>query len=208
MMKLFETPMSSNDINQVSNRLYRLMLFAVGALVLSNIFWGIEIWQIAQNADQKVYVRSGKSLFAATLEKDSEERNIHQARAVVETFCELAFENNAENYRERLNEALVLINAQDGQALVRGFNEAKVLENHVKYNSFSKLTIDSLSVNLNVIPYQCTVLMRQNINFNGKKVENPIGANFELAPTLYSDANPFGLQINHFNYITYQPKNQ
>jgi type II secretory pathway component PulL len=207
-MKLFETPMSSNDINQVSNRLYRMVIFAVGALVITNLFWGIELWQISQNADQKVYVRAGKSQFVATLETSSEDRNIHQARAVVETFCKLAYENNAENYRERLNEALVLINAQDGQALVRGFNAEKVLENHVKYNSFSKLQIDSLAVNLNIIPYQCTVLMRQSIIYNGKKVENPIGASFELEPALYSDTNPFGLQINHFNYITYQPKSQ
>jgi hypothetical protein len=202
-MNLFEKEVTSGNIDKVTNRLYRLMLFCVGSLVLSNIFWVVWQWQISKDADQKVYVRSGKTLFAATLENTSDGRNIHQARGLIETFSKLVFENNAEDYRERLNEALGLISAKDGQAIVKDFNDQKVLENHVKYNSFAKLVIDSIGVNMNIVPYECTVLMRQNIYYDGKEVSNPIGAKFELVPCLYSDPNPFGLQLNNFNYITY-----
>ena len=205
MMNLFEKKVTSGNIDKVTNRLYRLMLFSIGALVFSNVFWVVWQWQISKDADQKVYVRSGKSVFSANLESISDSRNIYQARGLIETFTKLVFENNAENYRERLNEALGLITAKDGQAIVRGFNEEKVLENHVKYNSFSRLQLDSVSINMSIIPYQCTVLMQQNIMYDGKEVANPIGAKFDLIPALYSDENPFGMLINNFNYITYQP---
>jgi hypothetical protein len=205
MINLFEKKVTSDNIDKVTNRLYRLMLFSISALVLSNIFWVIWQWQISKDADQKVYVRSGKSVFSANLEEKADSRNIYQARGIIETFTKLVFENNAENYRERLNEALGLITAKDGQAIVRGFNEEKVLENHVKYNSFSRLQLDSISINMSIVPYQCTVLMQQNIFYDGKEVANPIGAKFELIPALYSDENPFGMLINNFNYITYQP---
>jgi hypothetical protein len=205
MMNLFERGVSSGNIDKVTNRLYRLMLFSIGALVVSNVFWVVWQWQISKDADQKVYVRSGKSVFSANLENTSDSRNIYQARGLIETFTKLVFENNAENYRECLNEALGLITAKDGQAIVRGFNEEKVLENHVKYNSFSRLQLDSISINMSIIPYQCTVLMQQNIMYDGKEVSNPIGAKFDLIPALYSDENPFGMLINNFNYITYQP---
>lgn len=204
-MNLFEREATSGSIDNVTNRLYKLMLFSISALVLSNIFWVVWQWQTAKNANQKVYVRSGKSVFSANLEENEDTRNIYQARGLIEVFTELTFENNAENYRERLNEALGLISAKDGQAIIRGFNEEKVLENHVKYNSFSKLQIDSIVVNMAVVPYQCTVLMQQKISYDGKEVANPIGAKFELVPALYSDQNPFGMLINNFNYIIYQP---
>ena len=141
MMNLFKKQATSGSIDHVTNRLYRLVLFSLGALVLSNIFWVIWQEQISKDADQKVYVRSGKSVFAANLEEKADNRNVYQARGLIETFTKLMFENNAENYRERLNEALGLIAARDGQAMIRGFNEEKVLENHVKYNSFSRLRL-------------------------------------------------------------------
>lgn len=204
MKNLFEKQVSSGNIDRVTNRLYKLMLFSIGALIFSNMFWVIWQWQVSKDADQKVYVRSGKSLFSANLESSSDSRNIYQARGLIEAFTELLFENNAENYRERLNAALTLITAKDGQAIVRGFNAEKVLENHVKYNSFSRLQVDSIAINMNIIPYQCTVLMQQIIVYDGKEVANPIGAKFDLIPALYSDENPFGMLITNFNYITYQ----
>lgn len=204
-MNLFEKQVTAGNIDKVTNRLYRLMLFSIGALVLSNVFWVVWQWQISKDADQKVYVRSGKSVFSANLEDKTDSRNIYQARGLIETFTKLMFENNAETYREHLNEALGLITSKDGQAIIRGFNEEKVLENHVKYNSFSRLQLDSVAINMSIIPYQCTVLMQQKIVYDGKEVANPIGAKFDLTPALYSDENPFGMLINNFNYITYQP---
>ena len=204
-MNLFEKQVTAGNIDKVTNRLYRLMLFSIGALVLSNIFWVVWQWQNSKDADQKVYVRSGKSVFSANLEDKTDSRNIYQARGLIETFTKLMFETNAETYREHLNEALGLITAKDGQAIIRGFNEEKVLENHVKYNSFSRLQLDSVAINMSIIPYQCTVLMQQNIYYDGKEVANPIGVKFDLIPALYSDENPFGMLINNFNYITYQP---
>lgn len=204
-MNLFEKQVTAGNIDKVTNRLYRLMLFSIGALVLSNIFWVVWQWQISKDADQKVYVRSGKNVFSANLEDKTDSRNIYQARGLIETFTKLMFENNAETYREHLNEALGLITSKDGQAIIRGFNEEKVLENHVKYNSFSRLQLDSVAINMSIIPYQCTVLMQQKIVYDGKEVANPIGAKFDLTPALYSDENPFGMLINNFNYITYQP---
>jgi hypothetical protein len=204
-MNLFEKQVTAGNIDKVTNRLYRLMLFSIGALVLSNVFWVVWQWQISKDADQKVYVRSGKSVFSANLEDKTDSRNIYQARGLIETFTKLMFENNAETYREHLNEALGLITSKDGQAIIRGFNEEKVLENHVKYNSFSRLQLDSVTINMSIIPYQCTVLMQQKIVYDGKEVANPIGAKFDLTPALYSDENPFGMLINNFNYITYQP---
>jgi hypothetical protein len=205
MKNLFEKQISSGNIDKVTNRLYNLMIFSIGALVLTNVFLVVWQWQMSKDADQKVYVRSGKSVFAANLEDKADSRNIYQARGLIETFTKLVFENNAETYRENLNAALGLITSKDGQAIIRGFNEEKVLENYVKYNSFSRLKLDSIAVNMSVTPYQCTVLMQQNIVYDGKEVPNPIGAKFELMPALYSDENPFGMLITNFNYITYQP---
>lgn len=205
MKNLFEKQISSGNIDKVTNRLYNLMLFSISALVVSNVFWVVWDWQMSKDADQKVYVRSGKSIFSANLENTSDSRNIYQARGLIETFAKLVFENNAETYRENLNAALGLITSKDGQVIIRGFNEEKVLENYVKYNSFSRLQFDSISVNMSIIPYQCTISMQQNIVYDGKEVANPIGAKFELMPALYSDENPFGMLITNFNYITYQP---
>ena len=49
-----------------------------------------------------------------------------------------------------------------------------------------------------------TLLFQQAIYFNEQEKVSPIGTIFELQPVPYSEKNPYGLQIQNFNYIEYQ----
>jgi hypothetical protein len=80
-----------------------------------------------------------------------------------------------------------------------------VQENYTKFNAYSKIRIDSIGIDMSVVPYQCTLLFQQSIYFNEQEKANPIGTIFELQPVPYSEKNPYGLQIQNFNYIEYQP---
>lgn len=193
---------ASNDVNKYINRLYVLVKLSAFLLLFSNIFWGILFWNATKNSDQKVFVRSGKEMFAALL-ADDETRNIGQARGVINTFAHLFFECDAKSFSERLNEGFWLLSKQDAQAIYKNFIDEKVQENYTKFNAYSKIKIDSVGVDMSLIPYKCTLLFKQAIYFNEQEKISHIGTIFELQPVPYSEKNPYGLQIQNFNYIDY-----
>ena len=63
-----------------------------------------------------------------------------------------------------------------------------------------------MGVDMSVVPYKCTLLFKQAIYFNEQEKISNVGAIFELQPVPYSEKNPYGLQIQNFNYIEYKPK--
>jgi hypothetical protein len=176
---------------------------SVFLLLFSNVLWGILFWNATKNADQKVFVRSGKEMFAALL-ADNDTRNIGQARGLITTFAHLFYESDAKSFSERLNEGFWLLSKQDAQAIYKNFIDEKVQENYTKFNAYSKIEIDSIGVDMSVVPYRCTLLFQQAIYFNDQEKVSPIGTIFELQPVPYSEKNPYGLQIQNFNYIEYQ----
>lgn len=194
---------AANDVNKYIDRLFNLLKASMFLLLFSNILWSALFWDATKNSDQKVFVRSGKEMFAALL-ADNETRNIGQARGLINTFAKLFFESDAKSFSERLNEGFWLLNKQDAQAIYKNFIDEKVQENYTKFNAYSKIKIDSMGVDMSVVPYKCTLLFKQAIYFNEQEKINNVGAIFELQPVPYSEKNPYGLQIQNFNYIEYK----
>ena len=194
---------AANDVNKYINRLFFLIQMSVFLLLFSNVLWGILFWNATKNADQKVFVRSGKEMFAALL-ADNDTRNIGQARGLITTFAHLFYDSDTKSFSERLNEGFWLLSKQDAQAIYKNFIDEKVQENYTKFNAYSKIKIDSIGIDMSVVPYRCTLLFQQAIYFNDQEKISPIGTIFELQPVPYSEKNPYGLQIQNFNYIEYQ----
>ena len=194
---------SSNNVSKLIDRLYFSLAGVLLILLISNIVWGVLFWNATKNADQKVFIRSGKEMFAALL-ADGETRNIGQARGLISAFAELLYENNANTFSERLNKAFWLVDNHDAQAIYKNFADEKVQETYSKFNAYSKIKIDSIGVNMAFVPHQCTLLLEQHIFFNEQEKINFVGAVFELQPVLYSEKNPYGLEVQNFNYINFK----
>jgi len=115
------------------------------------------------------------------------------------------YAHEANNFKERVETALELIDKEDGLAIYNDFKEGHVYENYVRNNARTRIEVDSVMIDMNVEPYQGRVYAKQTIFYNDQSRTLPIAATFNLVETPFrTDQNPFGLLIQNWKYIAYQ----
>lgn len=194
----------ATNFNQAFKVLQRITALSVALLFISNIIWVFVFTREVEQMNNKIYVVADNGTMSAVA-AETAKPSVYEAKNHIKTFMSLMFSNDAENFKERINMALKMIERQDGLAIYESFKRGQVLENYAKYNSRTLLTIDSVRVNMAVEPYSGMVYCKQTVVYEKEKKIQAIAAKFELTRTLRSDENPFGLMLDKFAFIQYNP---
>jgi hypothetical protein len=176
----------------------------VGAFLLN----GILIYYILSLEDKvakRVYVVTDSGTFPAILQQPRKV-SVHEARNHVRTFLSTLFAHNAATYKERVEAGLHLIDKKGGARIVNDFSRGEVYENYVRLGTYTTLAVDSVVIDMGKRPISGKAYARQTIYLGEESKVYPIGIRFELMNTYRSDENPYGLLIENFDFIPYQPK--
>lgn len=195
-------------LKDYDNRFNTLKKITIATLAGAFLSIGMLVWYITyleKKAAERVYVVTDLGSFMV-LRKEDREVSIFEVRNHVKTFLHTMFAHNAGNYREKVDAALHLIDKAGGQRIVNDFNKGEVYQNYVRLGTWTTLQVDSVLIDMQDRPISGKAYARQTIYLGENKKSFPIGVQFEVISTYRSGKNPYGLLIQHFDYILYEPK--
>lgn len=176
----------------------------LGAFVLIGLLGCYIILQERSKGD-RIYVVTDLGTLPA-IRQQEREISVFEVRNQVKTFLHTMFAHHAANYREKVEAGLHLIDKAGGQRIVHDFTKGEVYQNYVRLGTQTTLQVDSVLIDMKDRPISGKAYARQTIYLGEKKREFPIGIQFEIIETYRSEQNPYGLLIQNFDYIMYQPK--
>ncbi len=123
-------------------------------------------------------------------------------------FLRHAFAHNEFTYKDKLNQALLLMDRKSGLYLKSKFSEEAIYELYQHYNGVSTLLADKIAVNMDRYPYEVAAYYKTTLHFVGLEGEEDQalsgGVYFQLSEVPRSEQNPYGLVISHFDFIAYE----
>ena len=169
---------------------------------------GLLVWYTLVQEREKgaqVYVVTDMGTFSA-IRQESREISIYEVRNLVKTFLHNMFAHDAGTYLQKVEAGLHLISNEGGQRIVHDFNKGEVYQNYIRLGTYTTITVDSVLVEMQDRPISGKAYARQTVHLGDKKKEFPIGIQFEILESYRNEQNPYGLLINKFDYILYEPK--
>jgi hypothetical protein len=195
--------MQANQANRVIKFLKGLCLVMFLFLMATNMFWGYQYFQQQAICNERSYVITDFGTFSAH-QMTGARKTAVEARNHIKVFMTNMYAHEANNFKDRVETALELIDKEDGLAIYNDFKEGQVYENYVRNNARTRIEVDSVLVDMDVQPYQGRVYAKQTIFYNDQSRTLPIAAAFNLVETPFrTDQNPFGMLIQNWKYIVY-----
>ncbi|PYF68439.1 hypothetical protein [Pedobacter nutrimenti] len=181
-----------------------ITIVAICVLAFTNLAWTYFYYLKDEEVGKKVIVVTDFGSFSAKTKKD-ETIDQFEARNFVEVFMQNMFAHDGSSFKRNVEAALNMINKKDGMQIYSDFKTGQVLETYVKYDSRSRIEIDSIKLDMDVRPLSGKVYAKQFTVYAGKELMQPIAAKFSLDRIDRSPKKPYGLLINSFSFINYNP---
>ncbi|WP_224995067.1 conjugal transfer protein TraK [Cesiribacter sp. SM1] len=154
---------------------------------------------------ERVYVVTDLGTLPA-IRQQEREISVYEVRNQIKTFLHTMFAHHAANYQEQVEAGLHLIDKEGGQRILHDFTRGEVYQNYVRLGTQTSVVVDSVLIDMKARPIAGQAFARQTIYLGEKKREFPIGVRFEVIETYRSEQNPYGLLLQKFDYILYEPK--
>ena len=142
--------MMANQASQVIKFLKVLSLLMFLFLMASNVFWAYHYFDQQARCDERSYVITDFGTFSAV--KMVSPKSPVEARNHIKVFMKNMYAHEANNFKERVETALELIDKEDGLAIYNDFKEGQVYENYVRNNARTRIEVDSVLLNMDVEP--------------------------------------------------------
>lgn len=183
-----------------------LAMGSLAALVLVTIGAGVLVYRAYESAGQRVYMVTQSGSVAALAAGNSNAHTVFEARNLVSSFMKTMFGHDQYTFKSNLDAAIPWIDTRGSNRIYEGFRKGQVLENYVRYQARNEVDVDSVVVDMEHRPWSGKVYVKQRIFIGGEQQKPfPLAAKFNLIETNRSDANPFGMMITDFDYISYNP---
>lgn len=182
-----------------------ITIVAIIALLLANVGWLYAYISKDAEVGKRVYVVTDNGSFIAT-DKSEESVNLFEARNFLKVFMTNMYAHDASSFKRNIENGLNMINRKDGMRLYSDFKSGQVLETYVKYDSRSRIEIDSIYLDMNVRPISGNVYGKQYTIYAGREIMTPIGVKLTLDRIDRSEKKPYGLMISTFSYVNYNPQ--
>jgi hypothetical protein len=175
----------------------------LGAFVLFVLLGGYILVQ-EQKKGEQVYIVTDLGTLPA-IRQQERQVSVFEVRNQVKTFLHTMFAHHAGNFQQKVEAGLHLIDKAGGQRIVHDFSKGEVYQNYVRLGTQTTMQVDSVLIDMNTRPLSGKAYARQTIYLGEKKKDFPIGIQFEIIETYRSEQNPYGLLIQNFDYILYEP---
>lgn len=197
--------MSITNFSKNYQALRNITLGTLALLILSHILWTlIYIHTIYQNQAQ-VYIVTDQGTFIGNHQPNSQ-RDPVEAIDHIQKFTHYMFTHDKNTYEKHLDQALHLINQQEGLIIQQGFERDKLLDLYIRQGARWESHIDTIIIDPGTHPISGKVYWQQQTLVGENSQQLPAAARFQLSPWPRSRDNPNGLLINHWEYIPYQQR--
>ncbi len=115
------------------------------------------------------------------------------------------FENDIYTYNPNLEAALHLMDNDIGMKTRDLLTKSGLYDLLRKENAYTKIYFDSVLVTEMVQPYQVRAYFKQTVMWRGMNQLVPYGVLLSVSEDSRSEQNPFGLLVNKFDLIKYEP---
>lgn len=197
--------MEFKSLRNIENSFRRVRLYTI---VFALLCMGVTIsslvsaYNFANKQREKIYVLDqGKSLILA-LSQDVEANRPVEAREHLSRFHELFFTLAPESQAIQSNISRALDMADESAYnYYTDLQEEKYYNRLISTNTSQVLTVDSISCDFNVYPYEAVVYGTQTIYRKSNVTERSLVTACSLLNTVRSDRNPQGFLITKFRVI-------
>lgn len=195
----------NSPVKSIQDSFHTLKLgfqWLVAGLILILISSFICIFFTIRTFSQRVYIVSPLQTYYANASFDHEV-SLYEARNQVKTFCENLFSWDKDNFSNHMEMALNLIDHSDGLKLFNTFKGNEVYENLVSTSAKVSIRMDSIQINMNMIPITGVFYLTQIWQSVGGTQNQKIKAKFELISVTRTENNPYGLLIQKISFLDY-----
>jgi hypothetical protein len=152
---------------------------------------------------KNIYVVTDAGTFLAK-RNDYGLRHDFEIKNHVRLFFQNLLEGDQYTFTKNVESALCLIDNVNGAKIYDQLQKGGFYELYKRENAHTKVTIDSIKLNMNEKPYKVKIWLRQSIYWSGYSKDIPYGAVMEVVEDNRSEKNPFGLLISNFYFIEYR----
>ena len=156
------------------------------------------------NKKERIYVSTDIGTFTIR-RNDMNERQSFEVKNHVKLAIEDLFENDIYTYHDNLELGLCMIDNQMGTKMRDMLNHSGLYDILRKDNAYTKVIFDSVTVINMVQPYECRAYFKQMVMWRGMNQIIPYGISLSITEDSRSEKNPYGLLINRFDLIKYNP---
>lgn len=193
------------NLDQAFTTMQRLTVLMAAVTLAAIVLAGLMTAHAYEVSGKRVYVVGAAGSYSA-LNAAPEAHTRFEVRNLVRQFMTTMFAHDQYTFKSHLDQALPLIDDNDGRRIYAGFKSGQVFENYVRYGARQVVDVDSIVLQTKVRPFEATVYCKQRI-FMGDQQSAPTGlaAHFNLTEVDRSEQNPYGLLLTNFNYVPYSP---
>ena len=190
---------------QLKQQRQTMYITIISLTVITLSLFSVLIYKMYK-AEQKIYVISDSGRFQATKTEDAVVYDF-DLKNHVKLFINNMFGYDQYNYSNHVDLSLGLIDDYYGKYIFNNLRDNEVFDNMKKFNMMFKVSIDSVKINMNKRPYECSAYFKSKMYYSDQMKVNPVAFTCKLTEVQRSENNPFGFIISNFNYINYQINN-
>ena len=196
--------METIDFVKAINRIKVIAIVAISGFFILTVFTLIMFIIEKNDKKEKLYVASDLGSFLIK-RGDWNARQPWEIKNHVKSTIEDLFENDSYTYRVNIESALNRVDNEMGIKIKDMMEKSGLYELLRKENAYTKVLFDSVAVKEMVQPYEVKVYFKQMVMWRGLNQVIPYGVLLSVTEDSRSEKNPYGLLVNRFDLIKYEP---
>ncbi len=192
--------METTDFLKTVNNMRRIVVATIACFTVVVIIFGFMLLKVSNDNERNVYVVSDAGTFLAK-RNDYGLRYDFEIKNHVRIFFQNLFEGDQFTFTKNIESALCLIDNASGQKLYEQVQKGGLYDLYKRDNAHSRVTVDSIKVDMDVKPYKARIWLKQAIYWAGYSREVPYAAEMDVVEDNRSEKNPFGMLITNFFFI-------
>lgn len=194
--------METNDFFKTIRTMRSITL---GTIISSGLIIFLLIVLLVKASDsssKNIYVSTDAGSFLAK-RNDYGIRYDFEIKNHVRIFFQNLLEGDQYTFLKNVEAALCLIDNVNGAKIYDQLQKGGFYELYKKENAHTKVSMDSIKVNMKEKPYKVKIWLKQSVYWSGYSKDIPYAAVMEVVEDNRSEKNPFGLLISDFYFIEY-----
>ena len=197
--------METTDYAKSIKSIQRVAVIAIAVFALMFLIMLIMYLVEKNSKAERIYVSTDIGTFTVK-RGDLNQRQAWEIKNSVKTAIGDLFENDILTYNKNIETALNLVDNQMGLKIKDLLNKSGLYDILRKENAYTKVIFDSVIVKQMSQPYEVRAYFKQIVMWRGMNQVIPYGVLMTVTEDSRNEKNPYGLLINRFDLIKYDPK--
>lgn len=194
--------METTDFLKTIRNMKTIVLATIVSAFIACLVFAFLFVKMSNDKGERIYVVSDAGTFLAK-RNDYGLRYDFEIKNHVRIFFQNLLEGDQYTFSKNVESALCLIDNVNGQKIYDQLQKGGFYELYKRENAHTKVTVDSIKVDMSDKPYKAKIWLKQSIYWSGYSKDVPYAAVMQIVEDNRSERNPFGLLISEFYFIEY-----